>query len=71
MGSTTTVFMVLNGCTKWWYQRLIQHRFTEAVKETYMPRSHHGAPNGDKHPRPNAENTAVLTVDQGGVSAEE
>ncbi|KAE9365866.1 hypothetical protein N431DRAFT_516708 [Stipitochalara longipes BDJ] len=32
MGSTATVFMAVNCYIGWWYQRLIRHRFTDAVK---------------------------------------
>ena len=37
MGSTATVFMAINCYIGWWYQRLIRHRFTEAVKAMYIP----------------------------------
>ncbi|PMD49027.1 hypothetical protein L207DRAFT_477734 [Hyaloscypha variabilis F] len=37
MGSTATVFMAVNCYIGWWYQRLIRHRFTDAVKKMYTP----------------------------------
>jgi hypothetical protein len=37
MGSLATVFMALTAYIGWWYQRLIRKRFTDAVKEMYIP----------------------------------
>jgi len=39
MGSTATVFMAVNCYIGWWYQRLIRHRFTDAVAAMYVPTS--------------------------------
>lgn len=37
MGVVATAFMALNTYIGWWYQRLIRRRFTDAVKEMYIP----------------------------------
>jgi len=54
MGTTATVFMALNCYIGWWYQRLIRHRFTDAVKKMYvlpevapLPGVNEGPPPGD------------------------
>ena len=37
MGSTASVFMALTCYIGWWYQKLIRRRFTDAVKDLYIP----------------------------------
>ena len=58
MGTTATVFMALNCYIGWWYQRLIRHRFTDAVKVMYvfsrvapLPSVNGGPPPGDGNER--------------------
>lgn len=41
MGVVATVFMALTTYIGWWYQRLIRRRFTDAVKEMYIPGDFH------------------------------
>ena len=60
MGSTATVFMAVNCYIGWWYQRLIRHRFTDAVKNMYTPEVLEALPeaqnvNGNKKPGENGE----------------
>ena len=57
MGSTATVFMAVNCYIGWWYQRLIRHRFTDAVKKMYATETLPEAQNlnGNKKPGYNEE----------------
>jgi hypothetical protein len=73
MGSTATVFMAVNCYVGWWYQRLIRHRFTDAVKAMYeyMPPLEGGSPNEDGNSGPIRENEVASLLDGGPDSAEE
>jgi len=71
MGSTATVFMAVNCYIGWWYQRLIRHRFTDAVKAMYMPPSEDNSPNGDVNPEVDDEDEVALPSGPGRDSAEQ
>jgi hypothetical protein len=71
MGSTATVFMALNCYIGWWYQRLIRHRFTDAVKAMYMLPEFGSLPHGGENPEPDELNEAVSPSVGGRESAGE
>ncbi len=65
MGSTATVFMALNCYIGWWYQRLIRHRFTDAVKDMCILPEVVTLPggNGRRAPDDGNENVPLLNGD--------
>ncbi len=71
MGSTATVFMAVNCYIGWWYQRLIRHRFTDAVKAMYTLPEGDRFPNVDVTPGSDGENEDAALSDRGLGSAEE
>lgn len=71
MGSTATVFMALNCYIGWWYQRLIRHRFTDAVKAMYVLPEVLTLPGGNARPAPDDANENAPLLNGDSVSEED
>jgi hypothetical protein len=71
MGTTATVFMALNCYIGWWYQRLIRHRFTDAVKVMYVRPEVAPVPSVNGGPPPGDGNEGAALPDAESASEED
>lgn len=76
-GTLAAVFMAMNCYFGWWYQKLIRHRFTEAVKDMYTSQGTRTQSTSvtprvnDDHTTPLLASESTTDDDTGAVGGEE